>query len=137
MPRALRTTLNLVLHVMLLLVLLTELRSIWTGVADKPRYLAVFPGAVGTLYYATLVTSFAAGVNCVFIWLKKRWALWVNAIIGMWSIALIEIVRGPRVNEAIVLVASTVTTVLPLLLWASTRSNPPAAEAAVRTPRQV
>jgi hypothetical protein len=114
-----RKTLTLILHLMLLLVVLSALNSIWIGVANKPRYLSVFPGAVGALYYLTLLTSFASGANCVMIWRKKRWALWLNILIGLWSISLIEIVHGPRNNEWIVLIACATTTVLPFWLWRS------------------
>ncbi|MBI2992622.1 MAG: hypothetical protein HYY48_00405 [Gammaproteobacteria bacterium] len=51
------------------------------------------------------------------IWLRKRWALWLNVLIGIWSIALLEIVRGPRINAAVILVACATTTLLPLVVW--------------------
>jgi hypothetical protein len=108
---------NFVLHLMLMLVILSEARSIWIGIAERTRYLAVFPGAIGALYYLTLAMSFAAGLNCVMIWLKKRWAVWLNILIGLCSISLIEIVQGPRINEWIVLFACATTSVLPLALW--------------------
>ena len=104
---------------MLLLVVLSTINSIWIGVANKPKYLTVFPGANGALYYLTLLTSFTAGANCVMIWRRKRWALWLNVLIGIWSISLIEIVRGPRNNEWVVLIACATTTILPLCVWGS------------------
>jgi hypothetical protein len=102
---------------MLALVVLSSIQSIWIGLADKAAYLKVFPGAAGLLYYVCLLTSLVAGVNCVFIWIRKRWALWLNVIIGTWSIALVEIVGGPRMNELVILVACATTTLLPLALW--------------------
>ena len=115
--------LNFVLHLMLLLIVLSEINSIWIGIAHKSRYLTVFPGTIGALCYITLVTSFAAGVNCVMIWLRKRWAVWLNILIGLWSISLIEIVHGPRTNEWVVLTACTTTTVLPLAVWGLRERN--------------
>ena len=106
-----------ILYLMLCLVILSTIHSIWIGIADQARYLAVFPGATGALYYLTLLTSFAAATNCVMIWRRKQWAVWLNVLIGIWSIVLIEIVQGPRVNEAIVLIACATTTILPLMLW--------------------
>ena len=114
-----RQVLNFILHLMLLMVVLSEINSIWVGIAHKAQYQAVFPGAAGALYYLAQATSFAAGGNCILIWRRKRWAVWLNILIGVWSITLIEILHGPRINELIVLAASTVTTVLPLVVWRS------------------
>ena len=115
--------LNFVLHLMLLLVVLSELNSIWIGIAHRPRYSAVFPGAKGALYYVSLLTSFAAGTNCIMIWRRKRWAVWLNILIGLWSIGLIEVVHGPRNNEWVVLMACSTTTVLPFAIWGSRERN--------------
>jgi hypothetical protein len=114
-----RTILNFILHLMLLLVVLSSINSIWTGIAHKEKYLAIFPGANGMFYYLSLLTSFVAGLNCLMIWRRKRWALWPNILIGIWSISLIVIVHGPRNNEWVVLIACTITTVLPFAVWGS------------------
>jgi hypothetical protein len=114
-----KKVLGVILRLMLLLVVVSEINSIWVGVADKPRYVAVFPGAAGALYYVTLFTSLAAAMNCLMIWRRKRWAVWLNILIGLWSISLIEIVGGPRNNEWLVLIACATTTILPFALWES------------------
>lgn len=102
---------------MLLLVVLSSIQTIWFGMTNRSAYTAVFPGATGALYYICLLTSLAAGLNCVFIWLRRRWAIWLNVLIGIWSIILIEIVGGPRFNELVVLIACATTTLLPLVVW--------------------
>ena len=112
-----KNRLKLVLRLMLILVVLSSVQSIWIGLTNRPRYLRVFPGAMGGLYYLTLLTSFGAGANCVAIWQTRRWAVWLNILIGAWSIALIGIVGGPRANQWVVLAASATTTVLPFLVW--------------------
>lgn len=116
--------LGIILHLMLALVVLSSLQSIWIGLSDRAAYLNVFPGAAGALYYVCLLASLAAGVNCLFIWLRKRWALWLNAIIGAGSIALVEVVGGPRMNELVILVACATTTLLPLVVWGMRISGP-------------
>ena len=112
-----KNTLKVILRLMLILVVLSTIQSIWIGITNKPRYLAVFPAAGGGLYYLTLLTSCAAGANCVAIWRRKRWAVWLNILIGFWSITLIRIVGGPAANQWVVLVASATTTILALLVW--------------------
>jgi hypothetical protein len=109
--------LNWVLHVMLGLVVLSAINSTWIGIADKPRYLTAFPGAEGALYPLSLLTSFISAANCIMIWQRRRWALWTNMLIGIWSISLIEIVGGPRSNELVVLIACATTTGLPFWIW--------------------
>jgi hypothetical protein len=104
---------------MLLLVVLSSIQSVWIGLTQSARYLAAFPGAHGALYYVTLVTSAIAGVNCILIALRQRWAIWTNVAIGAWSIALLEIVQGARINQIVVLIACATTTILPLILWRS------------------
>lgn len=76
------------------------------GLADRPRYQTVFPGARGILYWTVLWASFAAGLNSLFIALRRRWALWLNPLIGVISLALLEATRGPRGNELVVVAAS-------------------------------
>jgi hypothetical protein len=108
-----------VLYVMLLLVVLSSIQSVWIGLTQSERYLAAFPGAHGGLYYITLLTSVAAGANSILIGLRQRWAVWTNVAVGAWSIMLLEVVHGARINQAIVLVACATTTILPLALWKS------------------
>lgn len=109
--------LNTFLHLMLLLVVLSSIQSVWIGLTQSARYLAAFPGALGSLYDVTLLTSAIAGANCILIALRRRWAVWANIAIGAWSIALIEIVHGARINQLVVLIACVTTTILPLILW--------------------
>jgi hypothetical protein len=119
-PAAARTRmLSLVLHVTLALVVLSEANTVWIGATDPARYRTAFPGATGPLYVATLSTALLAGVNAVMIWMKKRWAVWLNVVIGLTSIGLIEIVRGPRATMAVVAVACAISTALPVALWRS------------------
>jgi hypothetical protein len=117
------TILNGVLRAALLLVILAEVNSLWIGLTDIPRYLATFPDATGPLYVATLVTSLAAGANAVMIWLRRTWAIWLNVFIGPWSVVLIELVNGPRSQQAVVLVAWALTTGLALVLFIFRAAN--------------
>jgi len=102
--------LTAILYLVLASVVLSTSHSVWVGIAEKGRYQNVFPGAQGVLYWITLLASLLAGVNCVFIGLRKRWAILLNPLIGLLSIALIEIVAGPRANEVIILVACAAST---------------------------
>jgi len=115
--KATRTILTVILYLMLASVIVSTFQSVWIGIADKAKYLSVFPRATGILFPATLLTSVLAGANCILIWQRRRWAVWLNLVIGVSSIAQIELVGGPRLNEAIVSVACATTTGLPLLLW--------------------
>jgi hypothetical protein len=112
-----KQVLYVVLYVMLLLVVLSSIQSVWIGLTQRARYLAAFPGADIGFYYVTLLTSVAAGANSILIALKLRWAVWTNIAVGAWSVVLLEIVEGARINQAIVLVACASTTILPLILW--------------------
>jgi len=73
------------------------------------------------MYWVTQLMSLAAAANSIAIALRRRWAILLNPVIGVLSIAVIEFVRGPRVNELIVLVACTLSTVIAWHLW-GTRS---------------
>jgi len=109
--------LGIIAYAVLLSVVASSAHSLWIGLAEKARYQDVFPHAKGVLYWITLSASFAAGLNCIFIALRKRWALWLNPLIGLGSIVLLDAVGGPRSNEAVVLVACTLSTALPWYLW--------------------
>ena len=69
----------------------------------------------------TAWTSAAVGATAIMIWLHRRWAVWLNLFLGLWSIALVEVVEGPRVTQLIILVAWAVTTFLPIILWRDER----------------
>ena len=55
------------------------------------------------------------------IWLRRRWAVWLNLFLGLWSIALVAVVDGLRVTQLVILVACAVTTFLPMILWRDER----------------
>ena len=104
------------LRTLLVMVMLAELNSILRANLDPAMYQSVFPGATGFLFYLTELTSFAALVNCVMIWLWRRWAVWANVLIGAWSVALVRIVGGPGVNQLIILFTTLGILWLSLLL---------------------
>jgi len=108
---------TILLHLVLLSVVVSCFHSIWVGLMAPERYHAVFPGAQGAMYWVTQSLSLAAGVNSILIALQKRWALLINPAIGVLSILVIEVVRGPRVNEVVVLVACTLSTAIAWWLW--------------------
>ena len=112
-----RRAFTLLLYLLLLSVVVSCFHSIWVGLIARERYQAVFPGAQGTMYWVTQSLSLAAGVNSILIALHKRWAILMNPAIGVLSILAIEIVRGPRVNEVVVLVACTLSTAMAWWLW--------------------
>ena len=105
------------LYLVLLAVALSAVQTVWVGLADKERYRLVFPAAQGLLYWATLICSCMAGVNAVFIGLRKRWAAWFNPVIGVSSVVLLQIVGSPWINQVVVLLACGTSTVLPHYLW--------------------
>jgi len=116
-----RRVLAVFLYLLLFSVVVSCVLSVWVGVMERPRYQTVFPGARGAMYWATLLVSLAAAANSIAIALRQRWAILQNPVIGVLSITLIEVVRGPRINEVIVLVACTLSTVIAWRLW-GTRS---------------
>lgn len=110
---------------MLLAVAVSCFRSVWLGIVDRPRYEAVFPGAEGALYWVTQGLSLAAASNAIAIGLRRRWAILANPAIGLLSIAAMEGARGPRANEAVVLVACVLSTGIAWQVWG--RAQSPAA----------
>ena len=95
------------LRILLLMVIVAEVNSILQANINPAKYVLVFPGASGFLFYFSQFTSFAALVNCVMIWLWKKWAIWTNVVIGVWSITLVQILEGPPVNQMIILIATS------------------------------
>ena len=100
------------LRAALAMVIAAELNSLWVAFTDLDTYLKVFPRATGMLFILTVLTSAAAAVNAVMLWIGKRWAIRVNVLIGVVSIVLIEIAGGEMSNQLIVLAACGVTTAL-------------------------
>lgn len=109
--------LGTLLRVVLLLVIAAEINTVRIALTDPSRYVATFPGATGPMFFATLATSLAAGLNAVLIWFRMRWAIGLNVLIGLLSIAMIELVRGPGSSQLVVLSTCAVTTLLPMILW--------------------
>jgi hypothetical protein len=112
-----RTALTSILYLTLAAVVYSCAASVWIALAEPARYAAAFPGAQGFLYDLTIALSGAATLNALAIGLRWRWAIWTNFAIGIGSIVLFEIARGPRVTEAIIAASCVITTGLPLLLW--------------------
>jgi hypothetical protein len=104
------------LKVLLLIVIFAECNSILQANVYPTKYVMIFPGATGFLFYLSQLTSFAALANCILIWLWKKWAIWANVIIGVWSIILVQIVEGSHVNQFIILLATIGILVLSLLV---------------------
>jgi len=106
-----------VLYVILFAVVLSSLQTLWVGLADKARYQAILPGARGSLYWTTLVLSSIAGANAICIGLRRRWAVRLNPLIGLSSIAGLRAVGSPPMNQVVVLIACLASTLLPCYLW--------------------
>jgi hypothetical protein len=113
----LKRTLTAILYIVLLVVALSAVHTIWIALADTARYQRVFPGARGPLYWITVGASAVAGLNALLIALRRQWAVWLNPVIGLWSIGLLRAVGSPTANQAIVLAACFVSTFLPWYLW--------------------
>ena len=64
------------LYVVLAAVILSEIRIVWVALTDRARFNSVFRGAVGAIYYVTVVTSACAGAKAVAVWLRQNWAIW-------------------------------------------------------------
>jgi hypothetical protein len=71
------------------------------------------------MYWVTQGLSVAAALNAILIGLCKRGAVLINPAIGVASIVVIEIVGGPRVSGAVVLVACVLSTAIAWYLWAA------------------
>src|SRR5262245_13686120 len=55
----------LCLYLILTAVILSEARRVWVALSDRDRCEAVFPGAVGAIFYVAVVTSVCAGADAV------------------------------------------------------------------------
>ncbi len=49
--------LTLCLYIGLAAVILSEIRTVWIALTHKEHFIAVFPGALGMMYYVAMVTS--------------------------------------------------------------------------------
>src|SRR5437660_10657091 len=72
------------LYVVLAAVILSEIRIVWVALTDRARFNSVFRGAVGAIYYVTVVTSACAGAKAVAVWVRQNWAIGVHRIIWGW-----------------------------------------------------
>ncbi len=94
------------LKILLLMVIGAELNSILQANINTEKYVQVFPGARGFLFYLSQITSLAALLNCILIWMRYKWAVWSMMLIGGWSIILLYILGGPLQNQIIILAAT-------------------------------
>ena len=113
------------LYLVLVAVVLSTVQTLWVGITNESRYQEIFPRAAGSLYWVTLVSSGLAGLNAVFIGLRKRWAVWLNPLIGLSSIALLGAAGGHWANPVVVLLACLSSTLLPYYLWMKEVPNTP------------
>jgi hypothetical protein len=104
------------LYLVLTAVILSEARTVWVALNDRTRFEAVFPGAVGAMFDVAVVTSVCAGANAVALWLRQKWAVWANLVIGLWSIALVALLGGPRSSQIIIACATLGVLIFSLLL---------------------
>lgn len=115
-PRT-RAALLAILYVMLLLVVISEARTVFVALAEKDRFIQALPGTAGRWFPVFVATSAAAGITAILVGARMRWAVWLNLAIGLWSILLLVVIGAPAVNALIVLVACAVTTGVPFLTW--------------------
>jgi hypothetical protein len=104
------------LYFVLAAVVLSEVRTVWVATSAPDHFRQMLPGAVGFMYYLAVVTSVSAGLNAIAVWLKQKWAVWANVIIGAWSIILVRVVDGPRTSQVVIFCATASVLVLSLLL---------------------
>jgi hypothetical protein len=104
-------------YVMVVLVVISELRTVWLALAERQRFLAYLPGVKGAFYSVFIATSAAAGLNALLVAARFRWAVWLNIGIGAWSILLLQLVHAPAVNSLVVAIACLVIAGVPLVTW--------------------
>jgi hypothetical protein len=106
----------LCLYLILTAVILSEARTVWVALNDRDRFEAVFPGAVGAMFYVAVVTSVCAGADAVAVWLCQGWAIWANLVIGLSSTVLVTLLGGPHSSQIIILCATFGVLIFSLLL---------------------
>ena len=104
------------LYFVLAAVVLSEIRTVWIAITARDRFAQVFPGAVGFMYYLAVVTSASAGLTAIAVWLRQKWAVWANVIIGAWSILLVGMLGGPRASQVVIFCATAGVLIFSLLL---------------------
>src|SRR5215470_6125975 len=106
----------LCLYLVLAAVILSEARTVWVALTDRARFEAVFPGAAGAMFYVAVLTSVCAGANAIAVWLREKWAVWANVVIGFWSIGLVALLGGPRSSQIAISCATLGVLIFSLLL---------------------
>lgn len=99
------------------MVILSELNSILQANLSPDRYLMSFPSMTEPVFYLAQLTHIAVLANCVMIWLWKKWAVWTNVVIGVWSIILVQIVDGALVIQVIIFAATLGMLLFSLLVF--------------------
>jgi nitrate reductase NapE component len=112
----LKRVIALCLYLILAVVILSEARTVWVALTVRTRFEAVFPGAIGVMFYVAVITSVCAGANVVAVWLRQKWAVWANVVIGLWSIVLVALLGGPRSSQIIIACATLGVLIFSLLL---------------------
>jgi hypothetical protein len=106
----------LCLYLVLAAVILSEARTFWVALTDRARFEAVFPGAAGAMFYVAVLTSVCAGANAIAVWLRQKWAVWANVVIGFWSMGLVALLGGSRSSQIAILCATLGVLIFSLLL---------------------
>ena len=63
---------TLCLYLILTAVILSEARTVWIALSDRACFQAVFPGAVGAMFFVAVITSVCAGANAIAVWLCQK-----------------------------------------------------------------
>jgi hypothetical protein len=111
-----KRVLALCLYLVLAALILSGAQTVWIALSDRVHFEAVFPGAVGAMFYVAAITSVCAGANAVAVWLRQKWAVWANLVIGLWSIFLVSLLGGPRWSQFIIACATLGVLIFSLLL---------------------
>jgi hypothetical protein len=106
----------LCLYIVLAAVILSEAQTVRVATTDRARFKSMFPGAVGVMFYVAVITSACAGGNAVAVWLRQKWAVWTNVVIGLWSIVLVTLLGGRHSSQITIACATLGVLVFSLLL---------------------
>jgi hypothetical protein len=106
-----------ILYATLALVVISEARTVFLAMFEPERFLRALPGVARAWLPVIIATSAAAGIAAILVGARVRWAVWLNLAIGLWSILLLNLVRAPATNSAIVSAACTISVGVPLLTW--------------------
>jgi hypothetical protein len=112
-----RRPLTILLYLTIALVVVSEARTVMVALLDHARFVRALPGTEGPFFAVFVATSAVAGINAILVGARLRWAVWLNILIGLWSIFLLLLVGAPLLNALVVAVACTITVGVPLLTW--------------------